>query len=255
MPPPRRRPSSTCRSESHAGNSQGTPGQPVNTLCIGVAGGTGSGKTTVAGEIVRRVGRRRIVTVNQDRYYHDLAPLDEDQRIHHNFDHPSAIEESLLVEHVRLLKSGRSAPLPVYDFTRHVRTAATEVVEPQPVILIEGILILAIPALRELLGLYAFLNESQIRKEIEGVTAVGSQPVYRRIVTPQGSAFGRGLQIALDFDEALFEGTGCFLLGAVLEQFFSKYVSINSFTETVVRTTDRGEIMRWPMRTGRRQLL
>jgi type VI secretion system protein ImpG len=110
-------------------------------------------------------------------------------------------------------------------------------------------------ALRELLGLYAFLNESQIRKEIEGVTAVGSQPVYRRIVTPQGSAFGRGLKIALDFDEALFEGTGCFLLGAVLEQFFSKYVSINSFAETVVRTTDRGEIMRWPMRTGRRQLL
>lgn len=130
----------------------------MNTLCIGVAGGTGSGKTTVAGEIVRRVGRRRIVTVNQDRYYHDLAPLDEDQRIHHNFDHPSAIEESLLVEHVRLLKSGRSAPLPVYDFTRHVRTAATEVAEPQPVILIEGILILAIPALRELLDVKIFVD-------------------------------------------------------------------------------------------------
>jgi len=130
----------------------------VNTLCIGVAGGTGSGKTTVAGEIVRRVGRRRIVTVNQDRYYHDLAPLDEDQRIHHNFDHPSAIEESLLVEHVRLLKSGRSAPLPIYDFTRHVRTAATEVAEPQPVILIEGILILAIPALRELLDVKIFVD-------------------------------------------------------------------------------------------------
>jgi uridine kinase len=130
----------------------------VNTLCIGVAGGTGSGKTTVAGEIVRRVGRRRIVTVNQDRYYHDLAPLDEDERIHHNFDHPSAIEESLLVEHVRLLKSGRSAPLPIYDFTRHVRTAATEVAEPQPVILIEGILILAIPALRELLDVKIFVD-------------------------------------------------------------------------------------------------
>jgi uridine kinase len=130
----------------------------VNTLCIGVAGGTGSGKTTVANEIVRRVGRRRIVTVNQDRYYHDLAPLDETQRIHHNFDHPSAIEEGLLVEHVRLLKTGRSAPLPVYDFTRHVRTAATEIAEPQPVILIEGILILAIPALRELLDVKIFVD-------------------------------------------------------------------------------------------------
>jgi uridine kinase len=130
----------------------------VNTLCIGVAGGTGSGKTTVAHEIVRRVGPGRIVTVNQDRYYHDLAPLDETQRIHHNFDHPSAIEENLLVEHVRLLKSGRSAPLPVYDFTRHVRTAATAVAQPQPVILIEGILILAIPALRDLLDIKIFVD-------------------------------------------------------------------------------------------------
>lgn len=132
--------------------------RPAATLCIGVAGGTGSGKTTVANEIVRRVGRSRIVTVNQDRYYHDLAPLDEHQRIHHNFDHPSAIEEDLLVEHVRLLKAGRPAALPVYDFTRHVRTAATEVVHPQPVILIEGILILAIPGLRELLDVKIFVD-------------------------------------------------------------------------------------------------
>lgn len=130
----------------------------MKTLCIGVAGGTGSGKTTVANEIVRRVGRSRIVTVNQDRYYHDLAPVDEEQRIHHNFDHPSAIEEDLLVEHVRLLKGGRSAPLPIYDFTRHVRTEATETANPQPVILIEGILILAIPALRELLDVKIFVD-------------------------------------------------------------------------------------------------
>ncbi|MCG6860500.1 MAG: type VI secretion system baseplate subunit TssF [Chromatiaceae bacterium] len=110
-------------------------------------------------------------------------------------------------------------------------------------------------ALRELLGLYAFLNEDQVRKEIEGVASVASKPVYRRIATNAGSAFGRGLEIALDFDETQFEGTGCFLLGAVLEQFLSKYVSLNSFTETVVRTVDRGEIIRWPMRSGRRQVL
>ncbi len=136
----------------------------MKTLCIGVAGGTGSGKTTVANEIVRRVGRSRIVTVNQDRYYHDLAPVDEHQRIHHNFDHPSAIEEQLLVEHVRLLKAGRPAPLPIYDFTRHVRTEATEVVHPQSVILIEGILVLAIPALRELLDVKIFVDtDSDLR--------------------------------------------------------------------------------------------
>jgi len=130
----------------------------VKTLCIGVAGGTGSGKTTVANEIVRRVGRDRIVIVNQDRYYHDLAHLDGHQRSHHNFDHPDAIEEELLEKHISLLKAGEAAPLPVYDFARHVRVAATEWVDPQPVILVEGILILAIPPIRELLDVKIFVD-------------------------------------------------------------------------------------------------
>ena len=130
----------------------------MKTLCIGVAGGTGSGKTTVANEIVRRVGRDRIVIVNQDRYYHDLAHLDGHQRSHHNFDHPDAIEEELLEKHISLLKAGEAAPLPVYDFARHVRVAATEWVDPQPVILVEGILILAIPPIRELLDVKIFVD-------------------------------------------------------------------------------------------------
>ena len=130
----------------------------MKTLCIGVAGGTGSGKTTVANEIVRRVGRDRIVIVNQDRYYHDLAHLDGHQRSQHNFDHPDAIEETLLEKHVTLLKAGEAAPLPVYDFARHVRVAATEWADPQPVILVEGILILAIPPLRELLDIKIFVD-------------------------------------------------------------------------------------------------
>ncbi len=130
----------------------------MKTLCIGVAGGTGSGKTTVANEIVRRVGRDRIVIVNQDRYYRDLAHLDGHQRSHHNFDHPDAIEEELLEQHITLLKAGEAAPLPVYDFARHVRVAATEWVEPQPVILVEGILILAIPIIRELLDVKIFVD-------------------------------------------------------------------------------------------------
>jgi len=130
----------------------------VKTLCIGVAGGTGSGKTTVANEIVRRVGRDRIVIVNQDRYYRDLAHLDGHQRSHHNFDHPDAIEEELLEKHISLLKAGEAAPLPVYDFARHVRVAATEWVDPQPVILVEGILILAISPIRELLDVKIFVD-------------------------------------------------------------------------------------------------
>jgi uridine kinase len=112
----------------------------------------------VANEIVRRVGRERIVIVNQDRYYHDLAHLDGHQRSHHNFDHPDAIEENLLVEHITLLKVGKAAPLPVYNFARHVRMAATEWVDPQPVILVEGILILAIPPIRELLDVKIFVD-------------------------------------------------------------------------------------------------
>jgi len=136
----------------------------VKTLCIGVAGGTGSGKTTVANEIVRRVGRDRIVIVNQDRYYRDLAHLDSHQRSYHNFDHPDAIEETLLEKHVTLLKAGEAAPLPVYDFARHVRVAATEWVDPQPVILVEGILILAISPLRELLDIKIFVDtDSDLR--------------------------------------------------------------------------------------------
>ncbi len=136
----------------------------MKTLCIGVAGGTGSGKTTVANEIVRRVGRDRIVIVNQDRYYRDLAHLDSHQRSYHNFDHPDAIEETLLEKHVTLLKAGEAAPLPVYDFARHVRVAATEWVDPQSVILVEGILILAIPPLRELLDVKIFVDtDSDLR--------------------------------------------------------------------------------------------
>jgi len=127
-------------------------------LVIGVAGGTGSGKTTVADEIVRRVGPGRIVSVHQDRYYRDLSDLDPDRRTRHNFDHPNAIEEELLVEHLGLLISGRSAPLPIYDFANHIRTNEVEVAEPRPVVLLEGILILAVAAVRELIDVKLFVD-------------------------------------------------------------------------------------------------
>ena len=127
-------------------------------LVIGVAGGTGSGKTTVADEIVRRVGDHRIVTVHQDRYYHDLSHLDEAERHRHNFDHPDAIEDRRLVEHLSLLRSGLSAALPRYDFSRHVRMAEIDLTEPRPVILVEGILILAIPAVRALLDVKLYVD-------------------------------------------------------------------------------------------------
>jgi uridine kinase len=127
-------------------------------LVIGVAGGTGSGKTTVAEEIVRRVGADHITIVHQDRYYRDLSHLEEYERHRKNFDHPDAIEESLLVQHVQSLRSGEPALLPEYDFTHHVRTSRVESTQPRSVILLEGILILAIPTLRNLLDIKLFVD-------------------------------------------------------------------------------------------------
>lgn len=136
------------------------PGAPRgdSRLCIGVAGGTGSGKTTVAREIVRRVGPERITVVHQDRYYKDLSPLRPQDRAHHNFDHPSSIDEGELVEHLRSLRSGLSADLPVYDFARHVRTSEVEHAPPRRIILVEGILILAIPEIRSQLDVKIFVD-------------------------------------------------------------------------------------------------
>lgn len=113
-------------------------------------------------------------------------------------------------------------------------------------------------ALRDLLRLYAGGGEAAdpaVRKEIEGVRSVVSRPVTRRVQTSGPIAFARGLEVTVVLDEAGFEGSGAFVLGAVLEQFFAKYVSINSFTETVIRTVARGEIMRWPARVGLRHIL
>ena len=109
--------------------------------------------------------------------------------------------------------------------------------------------------LREILSLYADLAEPHIRKQIDGVKSVESESVTRRAPIPGPITFVRGLKETVTLDEAAFEGTGAFILGAVLEQFFAKYVSINSFTETVVKTMERGEIMRWPPRIGQRKVL
>lgn len=115
-------------------------------------------------------------------------------------------------------------------------------------------------ALRELLTLYSDVSDAAIRGQVDGVRSVRTTPVTRRLppasrvpgARPERVTFARGLQITLTLDPAAFEGSGVFLLGAVLEQFFAKYVSINSFTETIVTTPDHGEVMRWPARIGRR---
>ena len=110
-------------------------------------------------------------------------------------------------------------------------------------------------ALRDILKLYADNSDPQVRKQIDGVRRIAAQPIIRRIGRPGPIAFARGLEVTLTLDEAAFEGTGVFLLGAVLDRCFANYVSINSFTETLITTVQRGEVIRWPARIGQRQTL
>jgi len=110
-------------------------------------------------------------------------------------------------------------------------------------------------ALRDILRLYSDTADLQTRKQIDGVKSIVCKPVTRRVPTSGSIAFARGLELTVTLEEASFEGSGVFLLGAVLEQFFARHVSINSFTETVVKTVERGEIMRWTMRDGLRPIL
>ena len=125
---------------------------------LGVAGGTGSGKTTVARAILEAVGTHRITLIEQDSYYRDIDWRSEAELLHHNFDHPSALDNDLLVAHLAALKAGHPVEVPIYDFVLHRRTARTRRVLPQPVILLEGILIFVEPGLRELLDFKIYVD-------------------------------------------------------------------------------------------------
>jgi len=110
-------------------------------------------------------------------------------------------------------------------------------------------------ALRDLLRLYSDFTEPSIIKQVEGLLSINSRSLVQRIPVAGPICFGRGIEITMVLDESVFEGASAFLFGSVLESFFCKYVSINSFTQTVVKTLQRGEIMRWPVRAGTRTLI
>jgi uridine kinase len=133
-------------------------------LVIGVAGGSGSGKTTVTRAILQRVGRERIALLPHDSYYRDLAHLPLEQRARVNFDHPDAFDNALYLAHVDALIHGQPIALPTYDFTNYVRLPKVVAVEPRQVILMEGILIFADAALRERMSIKLFVDaESDLR--------------------------------------------------------------------------------------------
>ncbi len=134
------------------------------TITIGVAGGTGSGKTTIADEILKRVGAERIAYIQHDSYYFDKGHLPLDPRNLPNFDHPGSLETDLLVQHLRQLQANRAADVPMYDFTTDSRAPHTRRVDPQPVILIEGLLIFVEKTLRDMFSIKIFVDtDSDLR--------------------------------------------------------------------------------------------
>ncbi|NTU55632.1 MAG: uridine kinase [Anaerolineales bacterium] len=133
-------------------------------LVIGIAGGSGSGKTTVAQEILQRVGPDRIAFLQHDSYYKDLSGLPPVQRIQVNFDHPNSLETELLIQHIASLRDGKPVEVPIYDFSTHSRTSQTYTVQPRMVILVEGILIFTEPALRGMFDVKIFVDtDSDLR--------------------------------------------------------------------------------------------
>lgn len=127
-------------------------------IILGVAGGTASGKTTVSRKILDTVGKPASAHIEHDAYYRDLSHLPLEQRRAVNFDHPDSLENELLVAHLELLRQGFPVDIPVYDFAQFIRTDRQERIEPKPVILLEGILLLADATLRELIDFKIYVD-------------------------------------------------------------------------------------------------
>lgn len=143
-------------------------------LVIGIAGGTGSGKTTIARRIAASVPVESVTIIEHDSYYRDRSDLSEDERAKLNFDHPDSLESELLMAHLSALKKGEAVEIPIYDFTTHARKKQTEHVSPTPVIIVEGILTFVDPRLRELFDVKIFVDTDsdirvfrRIRRDIE----------------------------------------------------------------------------------------
>jgi uridine kinase len=170
----------------------------MRPIIIGVAGGTGSGKTTVTETILERVGEERIAFIPHDAYYRDLTHLTPDLRKRVNFDHPDSLETDLLVEHLKLWRGGQAIEVPIYDFTTHTRTKETRRVEPQRVAIVEGILVFAEPKLREMFDVKLYVDTDadirfirRLRRDIEerGRTTESVVEQYLTTVRPMHLEF------------------------------------------------------------------
>jgi uridine kinase len=143
-------------------------------LVVGIAGGTGSGKTTVAQRLERAMPPGRCAMIEHDAYYRDQGHLSPDERAEINYDHPSSLDSALLAAHLRELRAGSAVEVPIYDFATHTRRAQTRSVAPARVILVEGILVFSEPALREQMDIKLFVDTDpdirlmrRIRRDLE----------------------------------------------------------------------------------------
>jgi uridine kinase len=130
----------------------------MSSFVIGVAGGSGSGKTTVVRRIVDSLGPDQVTLLDHDRYYRDRNDLRLEERAALNYDHPDALETDLMVRHVRALRAGQAIEAPQYDFTRHARLAETDTFQPRRALIVEGILIFTDAALRDLMDIKVFVD-------------------------------------------------------------------------------------------------
>jgi uridine kinase len=150
---------------------EATPDRP---LVIGIAGGTGSGKSTVAHKLATSIPSERCVVIDHDSYYFDQSHLSAEARSEINYDHPASLESRLLGEHLRLLRNGASVEIPIYDFVTHTRSVVTRTVSPAPVIIVEGILVFVDAAVREQMDIKIFVDTDadirlmrRIRRDLE----------------------------------------------------------------------------------------
>ncbi len=167
-------------------------------MIIGICGGTGSGKTTIARSIVETVGQDQVVLVEQDSYYRNFGDLPLDERHQANFDHPDSIDSEMLVNHLNRLRQGLTVEMPVYDMKTHTRTDEIEHIEPRPIVVLEGILIFSEPRVLDLIDIRIFVDTPddvrlmrRMRRDIEerGRTWQMTLDQYERTIRPMHFEF------------------------------------------------------------------